>query len=303
MAAQRRTRKENRMRRLKMADKGRRNAFTLIELLVVIAIIAILAAILFPVFAQARGAARKAACQSNLKQIGTATMMYAQDYDESYPGGWNQAPGHPNGGGDMMWRVVLQPYIQKYGNNSNLYDSSGNFGVYWCPSTPGGGTSSYGPSSYGYNAFGGYTQGWKEFGGGHAGFPGATMAAVFRPAELVMFADAATVGASRDRDPNFNDGSPGWTGCAGSTEQGPYRFNPEVWREEWSVDWDFGVPGNGTPNSGEDWGHCRNGGRRPIGRHNGFFNALYGDGHVKAVRNVKLTAAAMSRDDILHNHE
>ena len=62
-----------------------RHGFTLIELLVVIAIIAILAAILFPVFAQARDAARKAQCQSNLKQIGTAFTMYSQDYDETMP--------------------------------------------------------------------------------------------------------------------------------------------------------------------------------------------------------------------------
>ena len=61
-----------------------RRGFTLIELLVVIAIIAILAAILFPVFARAREQARKISCVSNLKQIGTASMMYAQDYDESY---------------------------------------------------------------------------------------------------------------------------------------------------------------------------------------------------------------------------
>ena len=62
-----------------------RSAFTLIELLVVIAIIAILAAILFPVFSQAREKAREASCASNLKQIGTGFMMYTQDYDEQFP--------------------------------------------------------------------------------------------------------------------------------------------------------------------------------------------------------------------------
>src|SRR5438874_836054 len=65
--------------------RSRRNGFTLIELLVVIAIIAILAAILFPVFAQAREKARQASCTSNLKQLGSAMLMYAQDYDETFP--------------------------------------------------------------------------------------------------------------------------------------------------------------------------------------------------------------------------
>jgi prepilin-type N-terminal cleavage/methylation domain-containing protein/prepilin-type processing-associated H-X9-DG protein len=62
-----------------------RHGFTLIELLVVIAIIAILAAILFPVFAQARDKARATACLNNMKQIGTALMMYVQDFDETNP--------------------------------------------------------------------------------------------------------------------------------------------------------------------------------------------------------------------------
>src|ERR671915_2414483 len=61
-----------------------RAGFTLIELLVVIAIIAILAAILFPVFAQAREKARQSACLSNTKQLGSAVMMYTQDYDETF---------------------------------------------------------------------------------------------------------------------------------------------------------------------------------------------------------------------------
>src|SRR6201988_4702864 len=71
----------------------RNRGFTLIELLVVIAIIAILAAILFPVFAQAREKARQASCLSNMKQIGLGMTMYVQDYDETFPcNPWNGQP-------------------------------------------------------------------------------------------------------------------------------------------------------------------------------------------------------------------
>src|SRR5438105_483495 len=82
-----------------------RNAFTLIELLVVIAIIAVLAAILFPVFARAREMARKATCLSNLRQIGLAVQMYAQDYGELLP-----SSGSGNDGGDLT--DLLLPYIK-----------------------------------------------------------------------------------------------------------------------------------------------------------------------------------------------
>ncbi len=67
------------------SSPSRKSAFTLIELLVVIAIIAILAAILFPVFAQARAKARQTACISNQKQVALAAMQYVQDYDETFP--------------------------------------------------------------------------------------------------------------------------------------------------------------------------------------------------------------------------
>ncbi|HEY3332204.1 MAG TPA: DUF1559 domain-containing protein [Capsulimonadaceae bacterium] len=83
----------------------RRNAFTLIELLVVIAIIAILAAILFPVFAQARAKARQTACQSNLKQLGLALTQYVGDYDERFPLSTFGSPA-------VSWRQVIQPYIK-----------------------------------------------------------------------------------------------------------------------------------------------------------------------------------------------
>jgi len=82
-----------------------RRGFTLIELLVVIAIIAILAAILFPVFAQAREKARQTSCLSNTKQMSLAVLQYIQDYDENYPMGvqndWNNS-----------WPVLVQPYVK-----------------------------------------------------------------------------------------------------------------------------------------------------------------------------------------------
>ncbi|MDX1931471.1 MAG: DUF1559 domain-containing protein [Capsulimonadales bacterium] len=93
-----------------------KKAFTLIELLVVIAIIAILAAILFPVFAQAREKARATTCISNVKQIGLGTFMYMQDYDERFPTSW--AAGFP---GDPKY--FIQPYLK-------------NLKVLTCPSFP-----------------------------------------------------------------------------------------------------------------------------------------------------------------------
>src|ERR1051325_9939049 len=85
-----------------------KRGFTLIELLVVIAIIAILAAILFPVFARAREAARTSSCLSNTKQLGLAFMSYKQDYDETWVCGWGNN-GQPISG---EWTMVLDPYIK-----------------------------------------------------------------------------------------------------------------------------------------------------------------------------------------------
>jgi len=94
-----------------MSQQHRRKGFTLIELLVVIAIIAILAAILFPVFARAREAARQSSCLNNLRQWGTASQMYAQDYDGMFTPPYKyQGPG---GCAALdWWDDLLQPYVK-----------------------------------------------------------------------------------------------------------------------------------------------------------------------------------------------
>jgi prepilin-type N-terminal cleavage/methylation domain-containing protein len=173
-----------------------KRGFTLIELLVVVAIIAILAAILFPVLAQARDKARTSACLSNGKQLGTALMMYVQDYDETYPiqpenqkvfNRWNNE--------NFVWhpwniRNVMLPYTK-------------NVQIYVCP------------NAYSFNTIRyakGYLCSWiyraKDLGGGKEGVPGPvdralggyksdqdrdphpiTLAAVEKPVEKIAFYD------------------------------------------------------------------------------------------------------------------
>ena len=97
-----------------MRREQRTSGFTLIELLVVIAIIAILAAILFPVFARARENARKSSCLNNLKQIGTAAMMYVQDYDETL---FTAALYYVPSTSYYTWPYMISPYIK----NTNCF--------------------------------------------------------------------------------------------------------------------------------------------------------------------------------------
>jgi len=174
------------------------SGFTLIELLVVIAIIAILAAILFPVFAQAREKARATSCLSNLKQIDTGILMYVQDYDETMPlftAGYcnrvanplnpNDAPGGSAGIGRWPeWQYQIYPYLK-------------NWDIYSCPSDAASVSATdfiarFYDLSYGYNY--GYLSHLE--GSADPGCPSVTqwfsgigLGAVQRPANTVMLVD------------------------------------------------------------------------------------------------------------------
>ena len=150
----------------------RRRAFTLIELLVVIAIIAILAAILFPVFARAREAARATSCKSNLKQIVTSALMYSQDYDEFLVSSYGNYTVAPTGTQRAVyWMGLLLPYTK-------------NVGIYRCPSS--NLNAEFEPNNPQVSAYGHQHNnlGWGQ--------PGAAMAQIASPAETIFFSDVAS---------------------------------------------------------------------------------------------------------------
>ncbi|MFO7947224.1 MAG: DUF1559 domain-containing protein [Armatimonadota bacterium] len=159
----------------------RKSGFTLIELLVVIAIIAILAAILFPVFARAREKARQASCLSNVKQMGLAAMMYAQDYDETNVpcNTVNVSIPYVRPGGDTVtltwgpWFALIQPYAK-------------NPQIFICPS---GGEIYYGCTSYGAN---------RLVTGRTFDTPVVKLAEIEYPAQTVLFADSSWTGSTDD---------------------------------------------------------------------------------------------------------
>jgi prepilin-type N-terminal cleavage/methylation domain-containing protein len=150
--------------------------FTLIELLVVIAIIAILAAILFPVFAQARERARQIVCVSNSHQLAMANYMYAQDWSDALLPSTNY--GAPTSVPTRIWPGLIAPYVK-------------NGGVFLCPSAVGGAYAAdwslRGVAPIGYNTRAGYDPDGLE-----APASTASLGAMDEPARTVLMADTAS---------------------------------------------------------------------------------------------------------------
>jgi prepilin-type N-terminal cleavage/methylation domain-containing protein/prepilin-type processing-associated H-X9-DG protein len=175
-----------------------RGGFTLIELLVVIAIIAILAAILFPVFAQARDKARQTACISNMRQMGNALNMYLQDYDETFHKGAAMQSPAVNGFGPSTaarpiegwdnWPWFYGPYVK-------------NVGIFDCPTSPDTAAQQLVPAgwendgNYAYN-YSGLTR--------DQGTPPRSLAEIDQPADTFVFFDSG--------DAQVREGTNNWTG-------------------------------------------------------------------------------------------
>jgi prepilin-type N-terminal cleavage/methylation domain-containing protein len=189
----------------------RQRGFTLIELLVVIAIIAILAAILFPVFAKAREAARKTSCINNLKQVGIAVMAYVQDYDEMYPYdslAFSAGIGTPGNtfADTNRWVTRAQPYIK-------------NQNVFQCPSSQQINTSNQPRTNLvGYWANGAV---FASSGNGPV-----AMAALPAPADIAMAFDGID-GMNRDHLV-FR---PFWQNATTYTDTGSFDINPPNYRQ------------------------------------------------------------------------
>lgn len=197
-----------------------RKAFTLIELLVVIAIIAILAAILFPVFAQAKEAAKKTSCLSNTKQQIIAFLMYANDYDD-WSEGFKTKPyltnSTGNWAGNGYWFDLLQPYIK-------------NFGVIYCPDRnlvdpgeqkfePYSASGTYYEPGYGYDDGFVSDSGWGmteqyAYSTGGTYRPGKNLSEVLTPAAMVAFGDSYDTGSMSAAMDNIFSGPDGPTGTS-----------------------------------------------------------------------------------------
>ena len=259
-----------------------RKAFTLIELLVVIAIIAILAAILFPVFAQAKMAAKKTADLSNQKQLGLGAMMYSADSDDYFPRGDYRIKGVRQSYAPMTWRELIGPYIKNgisqyaYINTDGSTGPLADTGIWIPPTVPPNMRNTYGahfglfPSAQAAvdNGWSGADQTADGTLTGQSGMPSVSQTQLDRASNTLMI---TTTGYN----PTWNSANPymqsAWWywGGAGANIKG--LTIPKEWDKD-STTQGFGAyPGNlDGPNAS-----------LPRFRYSGGLNIAYADGHAK----------------------
>ena len=284
-----------------------KRAFTLIELLVVIAIIAILAAILFPVFAQAKAAAKKTTSISNLKQIGTSTMLYTSDVDDYYyphrfncrdaSNAFTTCPAYQAAGGGLVpeaqmlsggaetryyWVYLLQPYTKNY----QLFKSPGNDtgfvpGATSAPTCSGQGctgTGYGGENSYGHN------DAYLSPAGGFADPLGNPLAvngtSVPRVASTIMVVEGSYYGAVPDianqsgltNTANLNGNELAFI----NTQGGQYKY---YWKNIGGANWSYSGGESGPLAVGNEAAAIA----KIKNRFGGVLPVQFADGHAKAL--------------------
>jgi len=256
--------------------RSTRRAFTLIELLVVIAIIAILAAILFPVFAQAREKARAISCMSNIKQVELASQMYLQDYDETMVLGYTI---DTNSAGQSWWPLLLQPYIKTWD-------------IYRCPDTGdplsiwGGGPNDWYGNWMVFATIGYNYDVLSHFNGDCQHATGHGLAVLSQPASTIAFVDSSAgtgvAGTYPAGSTIYSNPQAGFTDVNGPLEfsraasaSAPGWFTTCVWYNGQLGGFDWAVaPKNPTPDYVGFNGP----------RHTGGENVGWADGHAKFLR-------------------
>lgn len=260
-----------------------KRAFTLIELLVVIAIIAILAAILFPVFARARENARRASCQSNLKQLGLAIHQYIQDYDEKLPFGIiTRAPAAAQvwtsqkycdgalGGPTSTYMDCITPYVK-------------NEQIYQCPS--GAPTNLAGAASAWGNTYcGGVARNDSKSNWGYSWNPNVLYSWLWDVARFDATTGKCIVGQESTCTPTFK-----LTKITRTSEIVMLADHGQVDRPALPISGATGAPnyegGNADPFATYGGGPAYTTyGTNPAWRHLETANFLFADGHVKALK-------------------
>jgi prepilin-type N-terminal cleavage/methylation domain-containing protein/prepilin-type processing-associated H-X9-DG protein len=276
---------------------NRKSAFTLIELLVVIAIIAILAAILFPVFAQAREKARSVSCLSNVKQLTLGWVMYAQDYDETFPQ-WDWAKSYNGGNGvgveqnnaTSIWANAIYPYVK----NTQVYKCpsdarpigqqinswSGWFTVS-APAAPIITPIGLNPAIYNQGKMIPITYGANE--PLTVEFP--SLAAIDKPADTLLISDSITILSGSD---GWNDWRTAVRANAPATDA---RIKARLRRAAYSnPDCVDGVAGSGGYwGAGAYWSGPYNSNYDRCAMHQGGLNVGFADGHAKYTKQGNAT--------------